>query len=187
MTKSKKKVKDVAKENALLICVLVILVIAIIGLVISLVLRNQLSGTKEEGQGDGGMSQVEEGVESDEILPGEVVLGDDEEANARITELQEQINGTEDNEEKVKLFGERIDYIWSTLGTDAYREQVISDVIAMDELRQTSSSAFQVINVAMMYRDEELEEEYDQKASERLAAEGVDLSGESAGSDRAEE
>ena len=175
----------IIKENALMICVLVVLVIAIIGLVVSLVLRAQLSGEQSGDEGEGQTTQIEEGLS--EILLGEVVLGDDEEVNAKIVELQARIDEAQDNETKAGLYWERIDYIWMTLGMDAYEEQVISDAIAADEIRQTANSAFQVVNVAVTYGDEELEEEYNQKAYERLEAEGVDLSAEGVGSDRTEE
>lgn len=182
----KDKMKKSAKENLLLICVLIALVFAIIGLVISIVLRNRLEETaRENGGGTGETTQIVE-QQVGEVAPGEAVLEDDEEVNTKILEIQKQLTGA-DSETKAKLYWERIDYIWATVGTEAYQNQVISDAIAADEIRQTPDSAFQVVNVATTYGDDELGEEYDQKGRERLEAQGVDLSQPGSGSDRTDE
>lgn len=165
-------------DNRTLVIILVLTVLAVMALVLGLVL------TREQREGGGEVSGETETEQVETEPEPEITLGDDEAINAKIEEVQAEIDAAilaNDTEALVGYYEERMFFILDNSDSDRYAEQVIEDAEAIDEIEQSLSSAAQVINTAQMYGREDVVNEYNQIMEERAAAEGVNLHGEGLG------
>lgn len=87
-----------------------------------------------------------------------------------------------DDETKVEILNERVQYILDNDSDKEYSEQVINDRIAVDDILQTINSAAQVVNVLYYYGDYgEKMDKYNYIIRQREAAEGIDPNMETVG------
>lgn len=163
-------------KNGVLWGILVVLILLIIALVIGLA-----TGVfKEVGIGGApGYIETEEIIEDEGV--GIIEKSGDEEIDAKILEFQKGIAQAGSGEEKAKFYVERIEYIWENLPVGEMKEQVIADAIAAYENSGSEESIGRVINVAALYGEDELVEEYTQKYEEKLIELGQDLTIEGKG------
>ena len=169
--------KQVRISNGMLAGILALLAILIIGLGAGIIITNVNKNNEQVAQQGGGSSQGQV-AQGNGTAPGVAdikppILGDDEEVNGKIEEFQTQLEQANDNDELVQYYWDRIDYIWTTVGLSQYQDQVVADALASDAIQNNSQSAYQVLNVAGMYGEDELKAQYETILDERLSAEGA--------------
>ena len=79
------------------------------------------------------------------------------------------------DEERVEILNQRVDYIMQNDDKKAYSEQALEDVIAIDGILKTVSSAAQVANTADDLGNTDVLKKYEKIADERSEAEGDNL------------
>lgn len=181
--------KDNSKGDKLLLSILSILMVAIIGLAVGLVavinrkveVADSPTGSEEHSSQEGGESgeavdefeNVREEIDEIEEKIGELSNPSTEEV---VAIYQEYVDKSEDTSKKVNLLQQRIIELQKdNLGRD-HSEQVIADAIAIDNLVKDTNSAVQVMNVATLYGDMKVFDEYQAILNKREANAGIDAS-----------
>ncbi len=139
-------------------------------LVIGIIVRNYF-----DNSGDGEINEAEEwtGLEA-EISMAESV-------DEAIGIYEKYLDAAKTDDEKVDILNQRVDYILQNDDEKAYSEQALEDVIAIDGILKSVSSAAQVANTADDLGNSDVLEKYEKIADERSKAEGDDLDDQSNG------
>ena len=87
-----------------------------------------------------------------------------------ISHYQAKINNTEDSVEKVEYYDARLKTIIEKDIEREHTDQVLVDVISIDDIEQSASSALQVCNFANYFGEDALYEKYFLIFEERQAA-----------------
>ena len=77
-----------------------------------------------------------------------------------ISHYQAKINNTEDSAKKVEYYDARLKTIIEKDRDHEYVNQVLSDIVSIDDIEQTSTSAMQVCGFAKLYGEEALYDKY---------------------------
>lgn len=154
---------EVSKSNGLFwalgfLCFVMILLVA------GVLIKGYLDANKE-----GEIEEAEEwtGLEA-EISMAESV-------DEAVKVYEKYLDAAKSDDEKVDILNQRIDYIFQNDEKGAYSGQAMEDVIAIDGILKSVSSAAQVANVADDLGDKNIAKKYEQIADERSIAEGDDL------------
>ena len=133
-------------------------------LVIGIIVRNYF-----DNSGDGEINEAEEqtGLEA-EISMAESI-------DEAIGIYEKYLDVAKNDEERVEILNQRVDYIMQNDDKKAYSEQALEDVIAIDGILKTVSSAAQVANTADDLGNTDVLKKYEKIADERSEAEGDNL------------
>lgn len=85
-----------------------------------------------------------------------------------VAEYQALIDAAPNQEDKLKLYNERISYIYSTNEWSERGDLIVADLIAVDDILQNVDSAVRVENAAAMAGNQEIKMQYDKIVQERV-------------------
>lgn len=154
---------EVSKSNGLF-WALGILCFVMILLVTGVLIKGYLDASKE--------GEIEEATEWTGL---EAEISMAESVDEAVKVYGKYLDAAKSDDEKVDILNQRIDYIFQNDEEGAYSGQAMEDVIAIDGILKSVSSAAQVANVADDLGDKNIAKKYEQIADERSIAEGDDL------------
>lgn len=141
-----------------------ILCAAVFLLAIGIIVHNYFNNS-----GEGEINEAEEWTG----LEAEISMA--ESMDEAIGIYEKYLNDAKTDDEKVNILNQRVDYILQNDDDGAYSEQVLEDVIAVDGILKSVSSALQVANTADDLGNSDVLKKYEKIADERSEAEGDNL------------
>ncbi len=96
----------------------------------------------------------------------------------KIAEYQTEIDAIKDTDTQAaaELYQERVFYLMDIENNENYAKYILADMIAIDDIEQSTGSAIDVINYADFFGDTELSAQYEEIFNVRKEVEG-DLDG----------
>lgn len=182
---SDKKIMD--KKTKIFLAIVIFAAVLIIGLIISIIVVKVNSSSENSKNNGETYSESEEDTEeeyddlttapinkktyNDKLALEKSDLEDPDDINALINLYQKYIdafqNETEDKYIVLGLYDERINDILELDTDNKYGDQVIADIIAIDDILQTITSAANVYNIAFSYGRTDVMEQYEKIMQER--------------------
>lgn len=132
-------------------------------------------------QNNSGGDEFDDIEEAEEWKGLEAEISMAESVDEAIKIYQKYLDEAKTDDEKVDIYNQRVDYIMQNEEGDEYSDQAMNDMIAIDGILKTVSSAAQVYNMADEFGYDDITKKYDQIVEERSKAEGDNLDEKSNG------
>ena len=108
-----------------------------------------------------------------------IEVSEENETEKKIQEFQERIDSGEESE--VEVYWERVYYLIECDESEKYAKKILEDLIMIDNIEKTITSAANVMNYANYFNEVEIYDKYEEIFKERSKEEGYDENVESMG------